>query len=262
MAKVLGIAGAKGGVGRTVTAINLALALNNFGRRVVVVDGDVLRPNLATQIIRGNETGNAPSLHKALSEKIPLDEAVRVHPSGLKFIPGDSGLKTWNITLDKQAFDSMGSAELIILDTPPGLGAEARAAIAACDAILVVVNPDSNSVQDALKTIRLAEELRVRVLGVVVNRYHKETAMLEPEEIAKVTQKPVVAIIPQHNDIQQSHRAHQPVVHLYPDSKLTEEYKALAARLLGEKYVVLQEREAADSPMARLLAKLGLGKTH
>ena len=93
MAKVLAIVSGKGGVGKTLVAINLAMALNNFGRRVLLIDGDIKKPNISVYL---NHPHSQPTLHDVLEGKIPIKDAAMVHESGLKYIAGDNSIKRLN----------------------------------------------------------------------------------------------------------------------------------------------------------------------
>ncbi|MBW2988260.1 hypothetical protein DRJ48_00310 [Candidatus Woesearchaeota archaeon] len=258
MAKVLGIISGKGGVGKTTTAINLGLALNNFGRRVVVVDGDLLKPNLAHCL--GFSKQLEHTIHNALLKGKQLDEMVYVHTSGLKFIPGDTSQK-WlksDIKLKKSLLEEMKSSELVILDTPPGYSPEAVSAIKACDAVIVVVTPETAAVAEGLRCIRFATSLGTTVLGVVVNRYDEGRSYLTPEDIAKVTGKEVIAVIAEEENMSEALKEGHPIVYLMPESKATTGYKQLAAKLLGERYVDITEKMERESLFNRILKKLNL----
>jgi len=254
MDKVLGIVSGKGGVGKTTTAINLGLVLNNFGRRVVVVDGDLLKPNIGAVLgVKLKEIKNH-TIHHAVKNNKKLDEIVYVHSSGLKFIPGDhtdSSIKD----LNKEVFEDMKSSELIILDTPPGFGEDTRAAIRICDAVLVVVTPEEASIQAGIKTINIAREEKVKITGIVLNR--KREGSYGKTEIESITGIPVIGEIIEDKSFEEAAYNRHPVTYYYYDSSVTDGYKALAAKLLGEKYEGIQDKKERDSPINKILKKLG-----
>ena len=90
MSKIIVIASGKGGVGKTVSAINLAAAMNYFGKDVLVVDGNLSTPNVGIHL-------NAPEVpinlnHVLRGEAEPF-EAVYEHDSGVKVIPASLSIK-------------------------------------------------------------------------------------------------------------------------------------------------------------------------
>jgi septum site-determining protein MinD len=254
MAKILGIASGKGGVGKTTTAINLGLVLNNLGRRVVVVDGDILKPNIGTMMGVSMEEVKNHTLHHAIKTKKQLDGIVYVHSSGLKFIPGDVS-ETAQIKLEKPALEGMKSSELVILDTPPGYGEDVEGAIKACDSLIIVVTPEATAVQDGLKTLRLAEKLNVGVMGFVLNRY-KPASPISEKDVEKLTGKKVLAVINESSGFDEAIKHKHPEAYFHPDSKPTSGYRRLAALLLGQKYA--EAVETSETPFMRLLKRLGL----
>ena len=247
MVKVLGIVSGKGGVGKTTIAINLGLVLNNHGRKVVVVDGDLQKPDLGLNLGVSLEALKKHSIHSAISEGKGLDQLVFIHDSGLKFIPGDPNISGFS-KIEKSILEDMKSSELVILDNPPGFGKDAKEAIGICDAVIVVVTPDVPAVQAAMKTIKMAK----LVLGVVVNR--ARAGSLSPQEISGLLELPVLATIP--DDKRFGLGAPHPVVFMYPESELASGYKELAGHILGEKYVAIQEKK--ESTFNKILRKLGL----
>ncbi len=257
MAKVLGIVSGKGGVGKTIVSLNLGLALNNFGRRVVVVDGDLFKPNLAVNL--GLKAKEENTIHRAINEGRRLDEMVYVHSSGLKLIPGDSTVMELDkkLHIAKQLLEEMKSCEVVILDIPSGFGEDVNMAIKACDALIVVVTPDAASMQDGLKTIRLAGQIGVTVLGIAINRSEGTPQELTSDDVSKVTGRPVLVVIPEDNAMVNAQRFNQPLVHLIPDSPATTSFKKLAATLLGEKYAETLKKEDEHSALKALLKKLG-----
>src|SRR3989344_4661915 len=90
MTKYLVIASGKGGVGKTTLAINIGKALVDFGRDVIVVDGNVSKPNIGLHL---GSTKLPSTLHDVLKREKNIREAIYMHPSGIKVIPGSIAFK-------------------------------------------------------------------------------------------------------------------------------------------------------------------------
>src|SRR3990167_1644228 len=90
MTKVITITSGKGGVGKTTTAINLAAAINSFGKEVIVVDANLTTPNVGLHL-------GAPivpvSLNHVLSGKADITDAIYEHESGTKIVPSSLSVK-------------------------------------------------------------------------------------------------------------------------------------------------------------------------
>ena len=149
--------------------------------------------------------------------------------------------------------DLCGKVEVVLFDIAGGLGAETMDAVKACDNLLIVVTPDTPSVTDAMKTIRLAEETGVNVFGVVVNKSNEDE--LTVKNIETMLNKPVIGAIPYDENVNRSLKLKYPVVYSYPESSASLSYKKLAATLMGEEYKESLEKE---SILSRLARKIGI----
>jgi len=90
MQKVIVITSGKGGVGKTITAINLGAAMNYFGKDVLIVDGNLTTPNIGIHL---NSPEVPITLNHVLSKKAEIFEAVYEHGSGIKIIPSSLSIK-------------------------------------------------------------------------------------------------------------------------------------------------------------------------
>ena len=243
MTKTIAIASAKGGVGKTTTAINLGTALAKFGRQVIVVDGNLETPNVGIHL-------GAPvvpvSVHDAVKGEKSIRDCVYSHESGVRIAPGSISIKDLKNT--KQTDFSRvlkgleGTTELVIVDSCAGLGKEMVSCVESADEVLVVTTADLPAVTDALKTIEIIEENGKTVIGVVLNRVRNDNVELKADAIEALVEKPVIASIPEDESIRESLKKKHPVVYSHPDAPSTTAYKQLAALMVGQKYEVLTKK--------------------
>ena len=252
MTRIICVAGAKGGISKTVTTINLGAALNYFGKNVAIVDTNLTTPNIGLYL-------GVPvvpiTLHDVLKDKNHITEAIYQHKSGLKIIPGSISLNdlNFNTKLLKKSIHSLhGLIDIAILDTPAGLGKETSSVIEASDEVLIVTNPEIPALTDALKTIRLAKKLHKPVIGVVVARTRNDNLEVPIENIANLLEKPIIGIVPEDHKVRKSLNEKDAVVHLYPKSASSLSYKKIAASLIGHYY-----QEENKNFFELLLEKLG-----
>jgi len=232
-AKIIGVVSGKGGAGKTVTAINLSLALHNLGHVVTLLDADVTAPNIGLQL--GIYSFPA-TLQDVMRGSGSIRHAIYAHPLGLKIIPSSISLE--NIELDtshlKEALSELDGT--VIIDSPPGLGKDAMSVLDACDEIIVVSNPEMQAVANALKVIRVALGMQKPVIGLVVNRCEKERYNLTPSEITSMCDTPILSEIPDDRDVKMSVFQKTPVISYNPYSCAAIEFQKLACAITGVKY--------------------------
>ncbi len=237
MTRLIAITSGKGGVGKTTTAINLGTALTNFGRDVIILDGDLTTSNIG--IYLGSPIVPI-TLHDVIDGKKDISEAVYLHPSGLKIVPGSISLNDIKKISHEKVVDALknlhGKAEVIIVDTPPGLGKNALNLLEAADEVIIVTNPEMPAIIDALKTIKITEKLGTKVSGVVITKVKNDNIDINLSNIEAMLEKPIIGIIPHDNSIRKSIRMKHPVAFSHPNCYASVGYKKLAANLLGEKY--------------------------
>src|SRR3970282_1186900 len=161
MSRVIVITSGKGGVGKTTTAINLAAAMNYFGKDVLVIDGNLTTPNVGIHL-------NAPEVPVNLNHVLKGDaepcEAVYEHESGMKIMPSSLSIKELKRTKPERMKDFKKDfkkiADHVIVDCAAGLGHEAMCAIELADELIIVTNPEMPAITDALKTVKFAEQLK------------------------------------------------------------------------------------------------------
>jgi len=247
MTRLILLTSGKGGVGKTTLTSNLAASLAELGENVIAMDANLTTPNLGLHL--GMHL--APkTLHDVLSGKSRLQDAIYPHPLGFKVIPSSLGLdeiKGVDVgRLPEISFSLLGKADYIIMDSAAGIGRETLSALSASDEIIIVTNPNYPAVVDALKILKIAQESNIKIIGTVVNRIKEEKHELTTEEIKEMLGIPVIAEIPEDDNVALSIAEKTPLVSLSPDSPAAIEIKKLAAFLSGKKYEEPQIRKTAN----------------
>lgn len=168
--RVIAVASGKGGVGKSTVAVNLALALQNLGFRVGLLDIDIYGPSIPT-LLGINER---PNVHN--KRIVPL-EAHNLRLMSLGFLMEDDSPVIWRgpivtgiVRQFLQDVDWSGT-DYLIIDMPPGTG-DAQLSLAQSvpvDGAIVVTTPSDLSLVDAARGLRMFETLNVDVLGIVEN---------------------------------------------------------------------------------------------
>lgn len=238
MTRTIAIISGKGGVGKTTLTSNLAAALAELGEDVVAVDANLTTPNLGLHL----GMHFAPlNIHDVLKGEAKLKDATYPHPFGFKVVPASMSVDDLTgidpTRLYEVVLNLTGKTNFILLDSAAGLGREAISALQAADEVLVVTNPNLPSVADALKTVKLAERINKKIIGIVANRVRKKEYELTKEEIEEMIGYPVVAQIPEDSEVAKAIFAKTPVVNYSPNSPASIEFKRLAHYLTGRPFL-------------------------
>ncbi len=233
MPKIIGIVSGKGGTGKTVSSINIALALHQFGEEVVVVDADTTASSLGLHL--GFYTF-PNKLQDVLNDEIDINRAIYMHHTGLKLVPSSIDLDSLSADVSNLRLSLNKLEGTVIVDAPPGLDKDSRAVLDACDEIIVITNPEIPTVANAVKVARMAADMKKNILGVVITRMKNAPWELRPEEVEMMCEVPVIGIVPEDWNVNKSIFDKVPVVAQSPYSQAAIEYKKLAARLIGKTY--------------------------
>ena len=258
MTKFIVIANAKGGVGKTTTAINLAHALNQFGRETIVVDANFETPNVNLML---GSSSTSYTLIDALDGSKKISDVVYQHTSGLKIIPSTISLeKLKTANYDNLADTLIGlhnKVEVVIIDSGSGLDEKLISTLKIADHVILVTNPEIHAVTDALKTVKLIHENGIHILGVVINKDTPDKFKLTPHNIEAILEKPILGIIPDDPAVKRSIHYKHPVTYSHPNSSAAVAFKKIAAKLIGEKYEANLEIKEKESSFNKVLKKLG-----
>lgn len=231
---VISIVSVKGGVGKTTLTANLGvLFAKEFGIRCLVIDGDLNLPSIGFHL---NIMDPEITLHDVLKGEFAITQAVNVHDSGLHVIPGS--ISEENISsenLKKEISNLASQYDHILVDTTPCLDADLRHVLESSDGIIIVSSSDFPSITASLKAIKLANELKVPLKGVVLNKVRGKSYELKLPELENTLGVPVIAVIPEDNKVSESLSERMPVVFYAPSSPASREIRKLAGRLLGRR---------------------------
>ncbi|HLC52469.1 MAG TPA: P-loop NTPase [Candidatus Nanoarchaeia archaeon] len=232
MTKFVAVVSGKGGVGKTTSTLNIGQALTDLGKKVLLLDANLVTPNLAIQLGFMDPKG---TINKFLRKEKSLKEITYLHESGISLIPASPSYnefqKTNSQNLSKIFKHLENTADFVIIDSPSGLGYEVHQVLKNSDEVLVVVNPNLSSVVDALKTIQIAKENDAVVAGVILNMTNKGRNEMKPDEIAEIIGHPIVADIRYDKKFRKSLHLKVPLTHKYSRSRSAREFYKIAEHL-------------------------------
>jgi len=252
VAKVVTIASGKGGVGKTTTAANLAVALAKDGQKVVCIDGDIGLRNL--DVVMGLENRIVYDLVDVVEGRCRIRQAMirdKRLPE-LHLIPAAQ-------TRDKTAISPSDMVRLceelrqdhdwILIDSPAGIERGFRNAIAPADIVLVVTNPEVSAVRDADRVIGLVEAEEKGPARLIINRLNpslvKRGDMLNAEDVIELLAIELIGIVPEDENVIISTNKGQPIA-LDHSRKAGQAFQNIARRLQGEQVPFLKVEEKTD----------------
>ena len=243
---IIAVASGKGGVGKSTTAVNLALGLRDLGLRVGMLDADIYGPSL-------------PKLF-AIKEKPETIDGKRLKPIeryGLKimsigFLIEEETPMIWRGPMVMSALTQMlhevewGKLDIIVVDMPPGTG-DAQLTMAQqvpLKGAVIVSTPQDLALIDARRGVAMFKRVNVPVLGVVENMsyflcpecgtrsdiFSHGGARHEAERLGV----PFLGEVPLHMTIREKSDAGLPVVATEPDGPHAKIYRDIAAKVLAQ----------------------------
>ncbi len=190
--KVYCITSGKGGVGKTNISVNIALALQSLGRKVLLIDADLGLANVDVV------TGIYPkyNISHLLNSDSTVEDVLLKGPMGVTILPGASGLYDLaNITtVELSALIDVFSKikkdfDFILIDTGAGISKSVIGFIKASDEVIVVTTPEPSAVTDAYAIIKLIYK-HFGQINIIVNRVDNfREADYTMEKLTRASQK-------------------------------------------------------------------------
>ncbi len=240
--QVVAVSGGKGGVGKTNTSLNTAVALGQQGKRVLVLDADLGLANVDVMLgLRVKQ-----NLSHVLSGDCNLEDILIDGPSGIKIIPATSGSGSMvDLTPSEhagliRAFSELQTEfDVLIVDTAAGISDMVLSFTRAAQEILLVVCDEPTSLTDCYALMKLLSRdhgvFKFKVVANMVRTANEGQQLFS--KLTKVTDRfldvssELVAVIPFDENMRKSVRQQKVIVEAYPQSPAAIAYKDLAHKL-------------------------------
>jgi ATP-binding protein involved in chromosome partitioning len=240
---VIAVASGKGGVGKSTVAVNLAVALAQTGLTVGLLDADVYGPSLPRML----GLSRKPQVQDG--KMLPLP-AWGVQCMSIGFLVEEETAMVWRGPMVMGALNQMltqvewGRLDVLVIDMPPGTG-DAQLTLAQKASLagaVVVSTPQDIALIDARRGVKMFEQVRVPVLGIVENmsyfncpECHHRTDIFghggARAEAARIN-VPFLGEVPLLLAIRETGDAGAPITASEPDGDAAAAFKAIAARLM------------------------------
>ncbi|RAX54457.1 sodium:proton antiporter [Helicobacter sp. 16-1353] len=239
------ISSGKGGVGKSTTSVNLAIALAQMGKKVGLLDADIYGPNIPRML---SLTAQKPLVDESVMKLIPLKAyGIKVISMGMMYEEGQSLI--WRGPMIMRAIEQMlsdvlwGDLDMLIIDMPPGTG-DAQLTLAQSvpvSAGISVTTPQLVALDDSARSLDMFNRLNIPIAGIIENMsgficpkcgehydiFGKGTAI----ELANTNKCDVLAQVPIEGKIREGGDEGKPIVFFEPNSAGAKEYIKAAHKL-------------------------------
>ncbi len=241
--RVYAITSGKGGVGKSNIVINLALAFDQMGKNVLIIDGDLGLANIDVLL------GLTPkyNIHHVFEGEKTINDILLNGPGNIKIMPASSGVQELAELHDEQKLFLMEMLEVLeenidvlLIDTGAGISDNVIYFNLAAQEKIVVITPEPTSLTDAYAMIKvLHTRYGERHFRILVNLVKDDKEALNIyNQISKVADSfldglslDYLGFIPRDHNLPRAVMKQQAMLHLYPDSPASQVFPTLAKRL-------------------------------
>jgi len=243
--KIIGIASGKGGVGKSTTAVNLALALANLGKSVALVDADIYGPSIPTML--GYE--GSPMISEDGENFKPFKEYGIQSVSIGSLIDRNTpliwrGAKAGGALEQLITQTSWKNVDIMVIDMPPGTGDILITLSQRIDfaGIVIVSTPQDIALIDAIKGVNMFKKTGTPILGIVENMSYficphcgKQSDIFGSHGAQKTAEnmgETFLGAIPLEMAIRENSDNGTPIVSTAPDSSHAKAYENIAEKII------------------------------
>lgn len=245
--KIIAVASGKGGVGKSTTAVNLALALSNQNKKVALFDADIYGPSIPTML--GYE-GTPPATTDGKTFEPFVNLGLESMSVGTLIDRSQPliwrGAKACGAMQQLLTDTNWGDIDIMVIDMPPGTG-DIQITLSQkvkTDGAVIVSTPQDIALIDAIKGINMFKRVNVPILGIIENMSYYicekcgHRADIFGHEGARKTAEAMgetfLGEIPLHYAIRENADNGTPIVFADPDSPHTQAYEEIAKKIIAK----------------------------
>lgn len=265
---VIAVASGKGGVGKSTTSVNLAVALSQTGARVGLMDADIYGPNLPLMMglrEKPEVTGENGAIQPVMRFGIKL--------VSIGFFLDESKPVIWRGPMVHGALQQFlrdfdwGELDYLVVDLPPGTGDAplSLAQLIPLSGAVIVTTPQDVALQDVSKGMAMFKQLEVPIVGVVenmsyfvctnCNEKHEIFGQGGGERIARTFGVPFLGQVPLQPNVRSGGDEGLPVVMADPDSAAAQAFQGVAGAVARQVSVLAFQARGNFVPLAGLTIK-------
>lgn len=259
---VITVTSGKGGVGKTTTTANVAVALAILGKRVIAVDADIGLRNL--DLVMGLENRILFDVVDVVEGRSELQDAlVRDNRVDSLYLLAAAQTRDKSDVGIQQMVGICRTlsemADYVLIDSPAGIEHGFQSAVAPADRVLIVTTADVSAMRDADKVIYLLERDWKHQPGLVVNRYNaklsRDGELRDIDDILDILAIDLLGVVPEDDNIVLATDRGQPVA-LNERLYVNRAYRNIAHRIMGNNVPLMSFRQPGlRGSLARLFGR-------
>jgi len=256
ISNIIAVASGKGGVGKSTTSINLALAIKNLGYNVGILDADIYGPSIP-KLIGENKKPNVSDQGKILPIK-----KFNISIMSIGFLVSEETPMIWRGPMVISAINQMlndvdwGVLDFLIVDMPPGTG-DVQLTMAQkvpMSGAIIISTPQDLALIDAKKGLEMFKKVNVPIIGIIENMstficphcneetyiFGKKGAELE----AKRQNVDFLGGIPLEVAIRETSDDGEPIVSCHPEANVSKSFLSIARKIVNRS----DAKKKSDNP--------------
>ena len=239
------VSSAKGGVGKSTFAINLAFALKNLGKKIGMLDADIYGPSLPKLIGKNKKPENKDGKYI-----VPIDSH-GVQCMSIGFLVEETTPMIWRGPMVISAIKTLtekvlwSDLDIIVIDMPPGTG-DTQLTFAQdikIDGAIIISTPQDMALLDVKRGIQMFDKTKINIFGLVDNmsffkgddgKVYNIFGEGGVEKTAKEFSKKFLGKIPLHQDLRIASDKGIPLTYSDPDHQISKVFKNISEEILNE----------------------------
>ncbi len=239
------VSSAKGGVGKSTFAINLAFALKNLGKKIGMLDADIYGPSLPKLIGKNEKPENKDGKYI-----VPIDSH-GIQCMSMGFLVEETTPMIWRGPMVISAIKTLtekvlwSDLDIIVIDMPPGTG-DTQLTFAQdikIDGAIIISTPQDMALLDVKRGIQMFDKTKINIFGLVDNmsffkgddgKVYNIFGEGGVEKTAKEFSKKFLGKIPLHQDLRIASDKGIPLTYSDPDHQISKVFKNISEEILNE----------------------------
>lgn len=242
--KIITVTSGKGGVGKSNFVVNLAITLQNKGKKVLIFDADLGMGN--DDVLMGLYPKH--NIFDIVFTELEIRDIIIEGTNGVSLIPAGSALSKAQ-ELDEnerklflEKLETLDEYDYILMDTGAGVNRDVLSFIAASEELIIVTTPEPTSLTDGYSLIKATDYYKLKSNAkIIVNKaFTKEEGMETYNKFNRAVSKflkiniEYLGCILEDKKLVQSVRQQKPFVVLYPNCDAARDIDAIAMKLIGQ----------------------------
>ncbi|MGE5628547.1 MAG: MinD/ParA family protein [Solirubrobacterales bacterium] len=240
---IITVTSGKGGVGKSNFVVNLSIALQKAGKKVLIFDADMGMGN--DDVLMGFYPKY--NIYDIIFNNMEISDVIIEGSYGVKLLPGGTGITKLDQVTEQQResfidkLSCLNDLDYILIDTGAGVNRDVLAYVSCCNELIIVTTPEPTSITDAYSLLKMVNHFKIKTsANIVVNRiltdeegkYTFDKFNNAVSSFLKVKLQ-YLGYISEDKKIAQSVRKQEPFIVSYPHCVASKDVEKIADKIMG-----------------------------